>query len=239
VLRRFAGSKVLLAFDYDGTLAPIVAEPGRAVMRASTRRLLRTLTRLYPCAVISGRAQPDALRRLRGVGVHRVVGNHGAEPRQASRRVIAQVDKWRPALAKRVAGLSGVWIENKGLSLAVHYRRSSDKARARAAILAAAAGLGGVRLVGGKQVVNIVPARAPHKGAALERERARRRCATAIYVGDDETDEDVFALRQPGRLLTIRVGPRRRSAAAYYIRSQKEIDALLRALCCLRIPPPS
>jgi trehalose 6-phosphate phosphatase len=93
--------------------------------------------------------------------------------------------------------------------------------------------------VGGKQVVNIVPARAPHKGAALERERARRRCTTAIYVGDDETDEDVFTLGRPEALLTIRVGRRRSSAAAYYLRSQREIDALLRALARLRRAPPA
>jgi trehalose 6-phosphate phosphatase len=184
--------------------------------------------------VISGRAQPDTLRRLRGVGVHQVVGNHGAELQRASRRLLAQVRRWRPALAERLAWLPGVRIEDKRFSLAVHYRRSGDKGRARAAILAAAAGLGDVRLVGGKQVVNILPAGARDKGAALERERSRRRCATAIYVGDDETDEDVFGLDRPEQLLTIRVGRRRGSAAAYYIRSQREIDALLRALGQLR-----
>jgi hypothetical protein len=53
-------------------------------------------------------------------------------------------------------------------------------------------------------------------------------------VGDDETDEDVFALRRPGRLLGIRVRRRRGSSAAYYIRTQAEIDRLLRALLAFR-----
>ena len=100
-------------------------------------------------------------------------------------------------------------IEDKGLSLAVHYRGARRKKEARALILDAAAGLGDVRLVGGKQVLNVLPAGAPGKGQALERARARLGCDTAVYVGDDETDEDVFALDQPGRLLAIRVGRKR------------------------------
>ena len=68
---------------------------------------------------------------------------------------------------------------------------------------------------------------APHKGIALERERERLGCDTALYVGDDETDEDVFSLDRPGRLLTIRVGAKRTSAASYYILDQRVIDVLL------------
>jgi trehalose 6-phosphate phosphatase len=60
------------------------------------------------------------------------------------------------------------------------------------------------------------------------------RCDTAIYVGDDETDEDVFALDQPGRLLTIRVGRGRGSHAAYYLRAQAAVDDLLALLVRLR-----
>jgi trehalose 6-phosphate phosphatase len=62
---------------------------------------------------------------------------------------------------------------------------------------------------------------------ALERERDRLRCDTAIYVGDDQTDEDVFVLDQPGRLLGIRVGRGRGSAASYGIVDQRAIDRLL------------
>jgi trehalose 6-phosphate phosphatase len=90
--------------------------------------------------------------------------------------------------------------------------------------------LGDVRLIGGTQVVNILPSGAPHKGIAIGRERSRLKCDTAIYVGDDETDEDVFALDQPGQLLSIRVGRSRSSAAAYFIENQREIDELLRVL---------
>jgi len=234
VLEQFAWSNALLAFDFDGTLAPIVAEPVRAAMRERTRARLERLTALYPVVIISGRAQADVRARLRGVAVREVIGNHGIEPWQATSALMRKVERWRPALEQRLASLRGVQIEDKGCSVAVHYRHSRAKRLARAAIADAAAALGDTRVIGGKQVVNILPAGSPHKGTALERERRRQRCDTAIYVGDDETDEDVFALDQPGRLLSIRVGSRRASAAPYCIDDQLQIDALLQALIDMR-----
>jgi DNA-binding MarR family transcriptional regulator len=85
-------------------------------------------------------------------------------------------------------------------------------------------------------VVNVLPAGAPHKGTALERALARLGCDRAIYVGDDDTDEDAFALPRPGRLLAVRVGRRRGTAAAWFIRRQADIDRLLLELVALRAP---
>jgi len=238
MLKRCAWSKVLLAFDYDGTLAPIVSDPAKAVMRVQTRGLLQELTQRYPCIVISGRSQADAKRLLVGVHVAEVIGNHGIEPWHVSRRMRREVDMWRPVLEKHFAGFPGVHIENKDYSLAVHYRRSRAKKKARAEIRRVAQQLGDVRLIGGKQVVNLLPLDAPHKGMALERERERYHCDTAIYVGDDATDEDVFALDQPGQLLSIRVGPRASSQATYFLRNQLEIDRFLETLLELRAGSP-
>jgi len=232
-LEQFSWSNALLAFDYDGTLAPIVADPARAEMRRSTRDLLRELARLFPIAIISGRAHADVRKRVRGVDAE-VIGNHGLEPWDASPRLSAEVRRWLPCLRRRFAPLSGVRVEDKAFSIAVHYRDSRQKKKARAAIAKAIAALGDVRVIGGKQVVNVLPATAPDKGIALERERSRLRCDTAIFVGDDKTDEDVFALDQPGRLLGIRVGRSRKSAAPYYVASQRAVDPLLRALLELR-----
>ena len=239
VLGRFAGSRTLLAFDFDGTLAPIVTNPARAAMRSSTRRLLEDLARRYPCVVISGRSRADVGRRLLGVPLAGVVGNHGLEPGLATARAQRTARRWVPALEAGLDGIPGVVVEDKGLSLAVHYRGAPRKKETHARILAAAAGLGAVRLVGGKQVLNILPAGAPGKGRALERARARLGCDSAVYVGDDETDEDVFALDVPGRLLGIRVGRRRGSAAEYFIRTQREIDLLLRSFLAFRPEPPA
>lgn len=234
VLSQLAWSNLLLGFDYDGTLAPIVDDPQQARMRATTRDLLEQVARLYPCVVISGRSQEDALKRVRGTGVFEVIGNHGLEPWRRTEPFAAQVQSWVPRLQDRLSGMNGVELENKSFSLAVHYRRAASRKQARAAILAAAAELDGVRVIGGKCVVNLIPRGAPHKGMALEMAREHLRCDVVLYVGDDETDEDVFALDDPGRLLTIRVGPDVRSRASFFIRDQAGIDALLARLLELR-----
>lgn len=234
VLRQFAWSNVLLAFDYDGTLAPIVVDPGRAAMRSSTRRLLAAGAARYPTIVISGRSRRDVRRWLQGVALKQIVGNHGIEPWQAQRPLLDEVARCLPVLDRCLSGLPGVRIENKSYSVSVHYRRSREKRKALAAILDASARLGAVRVIGGKQVVNILPEGAPHKGMALERERDRLGCDTAIYVGDDETDEDVFGLDQPGRLLSVRVSAKRSSRAVYCLRNQAAVDDLLAVLADLR-----
>lgn len=234
VLEKFTGSNVLVGLDFDGTLAPIVADPDHARIRAETLSLLRELSVLYPCVVLSGRARPDLVDRLQGVPVRAVIGNHGAEHLETSRKLSEEVDRWRPVLKERLSTLSGVTIEDKSFSVSIHYRRAREKERARAAILQAAAALGDVRIIGGLEVVNILPPGSPHKGTALVAERDRLSCDRAIYVGDDDTDEDVFALDEPARLLGIRVGPSSESAARYSIASQAEIDELLRILLELR-----
>jgi trehalose 6-phosphate phosphatase len=236
LVRQFAWSSVLLAFDYDGTLAPIVRDPRKAAMRAVTKRLLVQVAQLYPTVVISGRSRAELRRWLGGVPLRQLVGNHGIEPWQAHRPLVDEVDRCLPVLDRHLSGLAGVVIENKAYSISVHYRRSREKRRALAAILEAAARLKNVRVVGGKQVVNILPDGAHHKGIALEKERSRLQCDTALYVGDDETDEDVFALDQPGRLLSIRVTPKRASRATYCLRNQRAVDDLLALLVELRRP---
>jgi trehalose 6-phosphate phosphatase len=234
LLEMFAWSNVLLAFDYDGTLAPLVNAPAHATMRASTRRLLRRASTLYPCVVITGRAKADALGRLRNIEVCRVVGNHGAEPSPHGNTMRRRVQQWLPVLKARLSGRQGVVIEDKGFSVAVHYRQARERNSTRRAVLAAARSLKDVRLVGGKLVVNFLVPDAPHKGLALERERVHFACDTVIYVGDDETDEDVFQIDRPGQLLSIRVGRKQTSAAPYYIRNQAEIDRLLETLVAVR-----
>jgi len=233
VLRRLASSRLLLAFDFDGTLAPIVSDPDRAAIRSTTRTLLGRLARQYPCVIISGRARADVVRRLHGVPAVEVVGNHGIEPWLTSRRSRTAVRRWRPALSRCLTSLPGVMVEDKEYSIAVHYRHSPEKKKVRSAIDRVVSALGDVRLIRGKQVVNLLPNGAPHKGVALERARARFGCDTAVYVGDDDTDEDVFALDEPGRVLTIRIGRRRGSLASHFIKRQADIDRFLRVMLAL------
>ena len=140
-----------------------------------------------------------------------------------------------PAFMPIVAAYPGVELEDKRYSLSLHYRRATNKRAARDALRDAAAALPApARVVLGKQVINVVPAGAPDKGSALLALRERLGAETALFVGDDVTDEDVFRIDQPDTLLTIRVGVKKTSAAAFAIPSQRDIDALLRRLIALR-----
>jgi trehalose 6-phosphate phosphatase len=233
VLTRLARDRTLCAFDFDGTLSPIVEHPGEAAMRDQTRILLGKVAALYPCIIVSGRARADLLGLLSGVKGARVIGNHGAETGSATPKP-QLVARWKAALELELGPLPGVWVEDKGLSLAVHYRQSPQKTEARRRILAATRNLEQVRVVGGKQVVNLVVDRAPDKGDALAAERVRMGCNWVLYVGDDENDEDAFAL--DGNVVPVRIGPKRLSLARYYLRTQAEIDKLLELLILLRMP---
>ena len=234
LLDQFAGQNVLVAFDYDGTLAPIAATPEAAHMRESTRAWFRRVSDAFPTAVISGRAQADIDARLDGFSVLVVSGNHGIEPWEARETFREQAAGWSAVLTDRLPALPGVWIEDKQFSIAVHYRRVADPAAARRAIVSAAASLADGRIVPGKRVVNVVPTGAPHKGGALEMARKALGCDAAIYVGDDETDEDVFAMEPQWPLLTVRVGARQASRARLHLRGQREIDGLLELLATAR-----
>ncbi len=234
-LRQFAHSRVMMAFDYDGTLAPITAVPDRARMRRSTRALLARLAARHPSVVISGRSRSDLLARLKHLNVAVVIGNHGVESWQPPPPARRTIRRWRTLLEASLAPFAGVEIEDKVYSLAVHYRRARNPGEARAAIHLAVSRFRNARIVAGKRVVNLLPKGSPDKRAALETALAHLDRETAIYVGDDETDEDVFAIRDPDRVLTIRVGRKQGSHAAYFLRNEGEIDRLLRLL--LRLTP--
>jgi trehalose 6-phosphate phosphatase len=234
-LARLSCANALLAFDFDGTLAPIVSDREGATMRGRTAWLFTRLCSLYPCAVISGRSQADVTSRLAGAEVRYVIGNHGLEPGGDLADFEQEVARARPVIADALAAHAGLEVEDKRYSLAVHYRRARHKRAAREAITAAVGTLAvPMRIVLGKLVVNVVPARAANKGDALLDLRESAGASTALYVGDDVTDEDVFRIDQPGRLLTVRVGPSKTSAANYALRDQREIDALLARLVRLR-----
>ena len=123
--------------------------------------------------------------------------------------------------------IAGLVIEDKGVSLAIHYRQARARATVRRLVLALVADLRGTRIVEGKMVVNVLPAGAPDKGTALLALCKRLRCQSAIYVGNDDNDEDVFALAGQVRLLGFRVGRSRRSQATTFVPNQAAVDRLL------------
>jgi trehalose 6-phosphate phosphatase len=218
-------SRPLLVFDFDGTLAPMVRRPESARMRPKTASLLRELSRRHVVAVLSGRQRADVAARLDEAAIRWVVGNHGAEWERVEPRLKRRVARWREQLLPAL--FEGVRLEDKGVSLSLHYRGVKDPRGTERKLRALARALDGVDVKSGKRVLNLMPAGSPNKGDALKRLRRLALCSAALYVGDDETDEDAFAVRGA---VSVRVGPKQRSRARWYLRRQSEIDRLLEEL---------
>ena len=231
-LRGFVDRTALFAFDLDGTLAPIVADPSRIKLSQEVRRGLIRLSRMASVAIITGRARADARAHL-GFNPPFLVGNHGAEGLSGGDHrehdFVRLCHAWEDQLHELLPNgrNSGIVVENKGATLSIHYRNAPDRDMARRKIIGAVHRLAPLpRLGSGKFVENLVPQDAPNKGEALDLIMQHSGCPRALFVGDDETDEDVFRLRN-GNIFGIRVGMNSESAAGNFIREQKEILPLL------------
>jgi trehalose 6-phosphate phosphatase len=232
-LERLAAGRTLLAFDYDGVLAPLISEPHGARMRPETARLLRRVVRTWPVAVVSGRAFEDTVRLSQGIAPV-VVGNHGFElghARAVPRRVLALVQGWKHALSEELDG-APIYFEDKRSTLAVHYGLGRRWREVERLVHTAASRLEGARLVNGKKVLNVIPADFPNKGDALLALLRRERLEVALYAGDDVTDEDAFAVGTP-KVFGVRVGPGS-TRAPWRLPSQDAVDELLSRLVELR-----
>jgi trehalose 6-phosphate phosphatase len=226
--------KVLFTFDYDGVLAPLVKKPSGAFMRPRTRALLGRLARIHPVAVVSGRAWKDVAVFV-GDLVPTIVGNHGFElgrPVPVPAKVLRQVERWRGRLEEALDGVDGIFFEDKRSTLAVHYGLSRAWRRAERAVYAAANELEGTRLLPGKKVLNVLPHHFPSKGDAVRTLVARLGCDAAVYVGDDVTDEDAFAVGAP-LVFGIHVG-KGPTLAPWCLREQADVDRLLEILGAAR-----
>lgn len=220
----------LLGFDFDGTLAPIVDDPEQAAMRAHTEELFHQVARRFSCVVLSGRGREDVWARLKGAPVCEVFGNHGLEPFHISEGLLQRVHSWRDVLVQRLSGWRDVWVEDKGYSLSVHYRDPEAHLALQGELASVLTDPAQARIVTGKRVFNLMPCGDVHKGSAFIEALGRSGCENAIYVGDDKTDEDVFETNDPARVMGVHVGVNSRSAAAYHLRTQDEIDELLELL---------
>jgi trehalose-phosphatase len=234
--------RLLFLIDFDGTLAPIVRYPDDAALPPRTKAALATLARRGAIVgIVTGRSLTDIRRRvgLRGIlyaanhGMEvffrgRVIQRRGREFRQPLARVGA-------ALRRALAGTPGIFVEEKGLSVAVHLRRV-PRARHRT-VREIAADVAGpwlakhdLQLTGGKMICEVRPAKAWNKGKAalwIWRHVAPR--AIPIAIGDDATDEDMFrALRPHG--LSVRIGRLRGSEAEYFLSSVQALTGFLEGL---------
>nr|MBP7660894.1 trehalose-phosphatase [Burkholderiaceae bacterium] len=223
-----------------GTLAPIVSHPDRARVSKPVARELERLSLALPVAVISGRRVADVLPRL-GFVPRFVVGNHGAEDPgdPASAHWPSRLDDLRERLARAAQRLTGagVWVEDKGHSLALHFRQAPDAAVATDRINEVLVDLDpSLRCFGGKLVVNVVCAEAPDKADSLAALMARADAHSALFVGDDVNDEVVFA-RHHRHWLCVRVGrDDPQSQADFFLDRSSEMRALLARIRQLRVP---
>lgn len=200
LLRRPGSCAVLL--DVDGTLAPIVPHPAEAAVPPATLRLIaRAVTRFALVGCVSGRLAQDAARLVPVPGVV-FSGNHGLEQLDGDAlHVVPEVEPYLGdvrdvvRVLTPVAAGAGAWIEDKGATLAVHYRQAPDPVHARTVLEER-----GVPLVAehglesrfGRMVMEVRPPVPIDKGAAVRRLLRGRRIERSLYAGDDRTDIDAF-----------------------------------------------
>ena len=238
-LRRVARiPRLLVASDYDGVLAPIVADPARAFPLPGAVETLRALAALpdTTVAAVSGRARGD-LAAVSGLPADEVllVGGHGAElgdgvrldPAQAALRA-----RLEAALRKIAEDRTGVRVEHKPASVVLHTRTAARDVATSAtdAVLAGPATWPRVHVTTGKEVVELSVV-ATHKGAAVEALRARSGAGAVVFLGDDVTDENAFAVLGEGDV-GVKVGPgptRARFRVADPAAAVRAIEVLLRA----------
>jgi trehalose-phosphatase len=249
---------VLVLSDFDGTLAPIVEQPEQAAISETTRSLLDRLARSprYTVGIISGRALSDLKSKV-GLRDLYYGGNHGLEmegpdirfvhPKaQESMKHLKVVDC---TLREKLSDVPGAIVEDKGLTISVHYRMVSDHhlgiaETTFAEVLRAPCLLGRIAVTTGKKVWEVRPVVAWDKGAAVEmvlkRERRRRHPhrVGAIFFGDDRTDESAFRAVERHSGISVFVGaPARETSARYWVRDHHTVQDVLRSLASISSPP--
>jgi trehalose 6-phosphate phosphatase len=238
-LRQLDARRSVLAFDYDGTLAPIVLQPADAVVPQTTAARLRELSGRWPVAVITGRRVDDVVDRL-GFAPRFLAGNHGAESRHAPLDVSGRraLDACRGRLRIREQDLrqQGITLEDKGLSLALHCRGAIDRPAAIAWLQAFSTGLGPeLTATLGHCVLNIVLAHAWDKGDALQHFMQQCNASACLMIGDDINDEPAFA-KAPTSSVTVRIGPADTlTAARFSMASPLHLNQLLDVLLDLHV----
>jgi trehalose 6-phosphate phosphatase len=225
--------RLLVASDYDGTLAPIVADPEQARALPESVGALRVLAGLHEttAAVISGRALRDLATLSRLPSEVHLVGSHGSEfdigfvhaldeqARELHRRLENELENL-------VEGTVGVGLEVKPASIAVHVRRAEPEIGERVleAVRSGPATWPGVSVTEGKAVIELAVI-ATDKGHALDVLRHEASASAAVFMGDDVTDERAFArLAGPDVGIKVGSGP---TAAGFRVNDTADIATVL------------
>ena len=255
LLRLVAGQpSVLLLLDFDGTLSDIAPRPEDATLRPGNADLLESLNRKpgSTVGILSGRSLDDVRRRVSVPGLV-YGGNHGLEiagphlqyrhPHAAA--AIAQFAELAALLDASLAAIPGARVENKTLTLTVHYRQTPAEHHAQVGAIVddvarPAIAAGRVRLAAAKAAIELRPSIDWNKGRALELIRSRLAPdAFPIYIGDDATDEDAFAAAQAAGGCAVFVGPAGSpTRARYRLDSPAAVTDALAELASEKSPLP-
>jgi trehalose 6-phosphate phosphatase len=235
-LRALATRSILYAFDFDGTLARISSDRSSVTLSPSTYGWLCELATRAPCAIVSGRALSDLAPRVNGA-VPYLIGNHGLESPLTPPAALNLAEKICQAWMKYVETdlawalkIAGVEVENKRYTLTFHYREAKEPARVQQELAFLLNRLTPApRLIFGKASVNVLPPGTVGKGSAVLALMHHLQQSGLFYIGDDETDEDVFGLSE-GLAMTVRVGRCEESRARYFLHHQGEVEDVLRFL---------
>ena len=222
--------------DIDGTLLDFADSPAGVRLDPELRRLIERVHRSSGGAValISGRSIPDIDGLFPGIGLA-AAGQHGIERRDAAGRITRhafpteQLDWARDRLAEAVARQPRLLLEHKGLSLALHYRRAPRLAGYAHRLTRSLLPRVGTQycIQTGKRVVEIKPAGKDKGVAVLDFMReAPFEGRTAVFIGDDVTDEFGFATVNRLGGHSIKVGPGR-TVARWRLRDVRAVQAWL------------
>ncbi len=240
---------VLLLSDYDGTLTPIVEKPDLAILPEDVRGQLETLVNQprITVGVISGRALADLKQRVNLTGLI-YAGNHGFEIEGPGWSFINPIaGEIRPffhvlhqVLSLALGTIKGTLVENKGVTLSVHYRavKEDEALQVRTVVERATHSLmayGKIKVTHGKKVYELRPAVDWDKGKAIRwlmkkyGQGGRQPGLLPIFLGDDLTDEDGFqSIERYGQGVSVHVGESNHtSAAQYYLNSPDEVSEFL------------
>jgi alpha,alpha-trehalase len=230
--------------DYDGTLTPIVQRPEDAVLEERSRDALRSLADRWPVAIISGRDLGDVKSM---VGLPNIVyaGSHGFDietpdgrTEQRGTEFLPDLDAAERELDGPLMVVPGARVERKRFAVAVHYRQVAEDRvpEVERVVSSVAATHPRLRRTGGKKVFELRPRIEWDKGRALlfllKVLGLNGSDVVPIYIGDDETDEDAFAVLR-GRgfgIVVARADDERPTAADARLTDPDEVRRLLELL---------
>ncbi|MEM7273386.1 MAG: trehalose-phosphatase [Actinomycetota bacterium] len=229
--------ELLVASDFDGVLAPIVADPAAVSANRISMAALHRLAAVpgTTVAVVSGRDYDTLARFVGPRGALELIGSHGAQPAPGptvltpvERATLAATTSELAALAQRHAGFH---VEEKPLSVAAHLRRVIDDRDGAAAAVAELVKRWPGKVVAGKEVVEFT-VRHTTKGEAVRALADRIGADAVVYLGDDVTDEDVFVMLEP-RDVGIKVGDGP-TAARHRVAGPDEVTEVLATMATHR-----